>query len=163
MRYKFPLFNQQHLGRLFGASSHEVGKWLVEAGLKDATTGKPSRDAHRGKFCDLAASGPTGWAWRPEKVVPLFLEAGQRLVIDPPEDLVESSPLNGPFTITVDQPKQIRNADGTPAMVASSSENAAFVLRLLNLAHERGVLGKVRPGDKGRTERNIPKESNEPQ
>lgn len=147
MTYKQPLLNQQQLGRLFGASSHEIGRWLVEAGLKDTTTGKPSRDAHRGKFCDLASSGATGWAWRPELVVPLLQRAGHRLVIDLPEDLAVPSPLNGPFTISDSCPKSITNADGAAALVTSSPANARMILKLLNVAHERGVIARWQAGD----------------
>lgn len=147
MRFKHPLLNQKQLGLLYGVSSHEVGRWLVAAGMRDEATGKPSREAHRGGYCDLASTGPTGWAWSPQKVIPLFRQAGHRLPAALPDGLVEPSVLNGPFVIQADVPREVMNADGTTALVASSATNAEMVLKLLQLAHKWGAIARLRVRD----------------
>jgi hypothetical protein len=54
VKIKYKCLTQTQLGSLFGASSHEVGKWLVEVGLRDKKTKKPTDAAHRGGFCETA-------------------------------------------------------------------------------------------------------------
>ena len=72
-------FNSQtELGREFGASSHKIGKWLEDVGLRTAQK-KPSRMAFKGGYCTERESTNPGtyfWVWHAEKTAQLFEEAG---------------------------------------------------------------------------------------
>jgi hypothetical protein len=144
MKYRFALMTQTQIGRLFGVSSHEVGRWLEAAGLRVGS--KPSRLAHQEGYCDTAPSRGQGycWAWRPEKTVEALVRAGHRPVSPPPLDLVEPPGLAGPFTrrdgdggVT-----EILSSDGSVAVVVLGERNAGWMLRLLNTAHQFKVLPK---------------------
>ena len=145
MIFKHKTFSQKQLGELFGVSSHEIGKWLVKVGLRDEKSGKPTRDAHEGGYCETAPSGQTGyfWAWKPEKTVQRFIDAGYRLLSELPEEWVEPSPLNGPFRISESCPKEILNSDGSLAVRAACRRNAEVVLKLLVLAEKHGAISKM--------------------
>lgn len=150
MKYRHKTLSQTQLGLLFGVSSHEVGRWLVVIGLREAKGGKPSREAHRGNYCETVPSGPSGyfWAWNAERVVARLQEAGHQLLPELPEELVEPPALNGPFRVSETCPKEIINADGTLAIRASCRKNAEIVMRILELAYQRGVINRLAGRDK---------------
>lgn len=143
MKYKQRLLNQQRLGQLFGVSSHVVRRWLEEVGLRDASTKKPTRDAHLGGYCDSVAGGyGCTWLWVAEEVVPRLIEAGHPLAPELPAELAEPSPLHGPFSVESNNPIQVVNGDGSPAVRATTAKNAEAVAKLLNLAHRHGKLAE---------------------
>jgi hypothetical protein len=146
MIFKYKLLTQTQLGQLFGATSHEIGKWLVQCGLRNEKTKRPSTEAHRDGYCDQAPSGVgTGycWAWDAEKTVKRLVEAGHRLLTELPESLVPAATLNGPFQISKTCPSEVLNGDGTLAARTVGNRNAIMMLKLLELADRHGVINRM--------------------
>ena len=143
MTYKYKTMSQGQLGKLFGVSSHVIGKWLVDVGLRTDDK-RPTCDAHQNGFCESAPSGDSGfhWVWNSERTVKRLVDAGHDLVIDPPEELVSTSPLIGPFRLSETNGRDVVNFDGAIAVRAASQTTAEVVLRLLNLAHKGGSLDR---------------------
>jgi len=146
MKFRYRLLMQSQLGQLFGVSSHEIGKWLVDCGLRDQRTKKPTAEAHQGGYCDQAPSGLQSgycWAWDAEQTVNLLVTAGHKLLTALPEELVLPPILNGPFTISTSCPSEVINRDGTLAVRTVGPQNAMIVKSLLDLAYRHGVLSRV--------------------
>jgi hypothetical protein len=143
MNYKYKTMSQSQLGKLFGVSSHVIGKWLVDVGLRSVRK-RPTWDAHQEGFCESAPSGQSGfhWIWNSERTVRRLVDAGHDLVIAPPEELVLTSPLVGPFRILESNECDILSGDGAIAVRAASPKTAEVVLRLLNLAYKGGPLDR---------------------
>lgn len=145
MKIKYNYLTQTQLGSLFGATSHEIGIWLVELGLRDQKSKKPTNEARRGGYCETAPSGQVGyhWVWNAEKTVEILRQANHRLLTDLPEELVEPSSLTEPFLISESCPKEVLNADGTLAVRAGCRRNAIVVMKLLDFAYQRGLINKL--------------------
>ena len=78
-RFEFRTLTQ--IGEVFGASSHQVGKWLVEIGL--LTEGKrPSTAAFDGEFVTQGPSRGNGynWVWHSVRTVAALEKAGHRRI-----------------------------------------------------------------------------------
>ncbi len=153
--YKYRLMTLTQLGSLFGTTSHQVGKWLVQIGLR-TTNGKPSQEAFKGKFCETTPSHGQGyhWAWVVDRTVAALERAGHQRVSPPPLDLVEPPPLLGPFQARTSEKGQteIVGADGHVSVIVSGERNAKIVVGLLNLAHR---VGKLRGSQTGETQQAI--------
>lgn len=151
MKFRFEFLTQTQLGRLFGSSSHEVGRWLKELGLRDFT-GKPTEGAHDGGFCTTAPSGETGfhYVWKAEKTVALLREHGHALVPNPPGHLVEPAILRGSFSIrkSAEGEFAIENSDGSVSVWTNNQHTAGVVARILNVAHKHGVVERLCAGQK---------------
>jgi len=68
------------LGKLYGVSSHKMGKWLVALGMR-TTDKKPSRTAFDNGFVEQKDSTQPGtyfWAWHAEKTISALAKAGHR-------------------------------------------------------------------------------------
>ncbi len=144
MKYTKKLFIQSELGKLFGVSSHTIGKWLVDCGLRDHN-GQPTRRAIDEKFCGplLATMQYTNIGWNPDKTVPLLISHGHKLVDQPPSWLVQTSNLHGPFAISVSNPNVVVNSDGDFVAETSSAKHSTVISRLLDLAHKHGVIERL--------------------
>jgi hypothetical protein len=144
--YRYKLMTQTQVGKLFGVSSHVVGRWLVEIGLRN-DRGRPSLQAHQGGYCETAPSHGSGyhWAWHAEKTVTALEAAGHRRVSPAPVELVEPPRLLGPFTTRQGEGGQIEvvGADGNVGVLVSGERNANSVVALMNLAHRHGKLGAM--------------------
>ncbi len=144
--FKFKFMTLTQLGQLFGVTSHKLGKWLVDIGLR-TSEGKPSAQAYREKIVETAPSRNQGyiWAWHAERTVVALEEAGHRRVSPPPLDLVEPPALVAPFSLrTVEGGAfDLVSADGGVAVRVWGSQNAEQVRRLLDLA---GRFGKLTTG-----------------
>ena len=143
-RFEFRTLTQ--IGEVFGASSHQVGKWLVEIGLR--TEGKrPSTAAFDGEFVTQGPSRGNGynWVWHSVRTVAALEKAGHRRIPNPPPFLVDPPKLNGPFTTKANRTNgfDIVNADGSVAIVVSGPRNVELVARLLNLAEKHGFLARA--------------------
>lgn len=140
VRFTFTHMTQGQIGRLFAVSSHEIGKWLGQVGLRGDDK-KPTDDAHRAGYCRTAPSGQSGyhWVWAVEPTVERLMAAGHAFIADLPEELVESPPLNGPFRLGITNQRQVLNADGSVAASTNSLANAELLLRLLNAAYRYGI------------------------
>ena len=145
MKIKYQFLTQTQLGSLFGASSHEIGKWLTDVGLRDKKTKKPTNEAHRGGFCETAPSGQVGyhWVWHAEKTVTALRENGHRLSETLPNELVTPPELTGPFLVESGAGRHILNHEGEVVVRTTSDQNAQVILRLLNAAHRSGALERM--------------------
>jgi hypothetical protein len=145
IRYKY--LTQTQLGSLFGATSHEVGRWLVEAGLRDPKTKKPTDAAHRDGYCDTAPSGPSGyhWVWDAQKAVAALRDAGHRLAQTLPEEIVVPAELAGPFSVDPSAGRHVLNGEGDVVVRTTTALNAEIIARILNAAHRSGALDRLLP------------------
>ena len=138
--FKFEFMTQTQIGELFGVSSHQIGKWLVEIGLRTIKK-YPSGLAFEGNFVSQAPSRNDGynWVWHSAKTVAALEKAGHRRIPNPPLHLVEPPKLVGPFGKRGNFANgyDIVNGDGSVAVVVTGERNAEFLARLLNLADEK--------------------------
>lgn len=73
------------LGKLFAVSSHKMGKWLVDLGLRDGNK-KPSRAAFEYGFVEQRLSTQPGtyfYVWHAEKTIAALEKAGYTKAADP--------------------------------------------------------------------------------
>lgn len=147
-RFKYPRMTLTQIGQLFGVTNQQVGKWLASAGLRD-DRGKPTRTAHDGGYCEQAPSRNDMyvWAWKPERVVPVLEQHGHKMLPMPPVDLVEPSPLSGPFGLRTDANgfTEITNADGTVAALVPGRQHAEKLAGVMNLVHKHSKFGHTTP------------------
>jgi hypothetical protein len=143
--YKFKHMTLTQLGGLFGVTSHEVGKWLVEIGLRTPQK-RPSREAFAGGYVEQGPSRNQGynWCWDSAKTVEALEAAGHRRIPNPPPGLVDPPLLNGPFRSRPNDSSgfDIVNGDGSVAVVVTGEKNAIFLARLLNLADGSGYIAR---------------------
>jgi hypothetical protein len=69
------------LGKLYGVSSHKMGKWLVALGLRDNNK-KPSRSAFENAFVqqrDSTQPGTYFWVWNKGKTMLALEKAGHKM------------------------------------------------------------------------------------
>jgi hypothetical protein len=145
MKFKIRLLTQTQLGKLFGATSHDIGKWLIHCGLKDIETKRPTREAHNEQCCETAPSGLTNysWEWVAEKTVQRLIEAGHTLAPVLPPELVEAPELTGPFQLKTADSKIILNGEGRPIMQMVVAAHAKVLLRILEAAHTTGAIERM--------------------
>jgi hypothetical protein len=143
--FKYEFMTQTQLGQLFGVTSHEIGKWLVEIGLRTDRKA-PSHLAFDGDYVTqaLGRNDCYNWVWHAGKTVAALEEAGHRRVPNPPPYLVDPPKLVGPFMTRENARNGIDvvNADGSVAIVVSGHRNAEFLVKVLNLADEKGVIAR---------------------
>jgi hypothetical protein len=68
------------LGKLYGVSSHKMGQWLVDIGLRDKNK-KPSQSAFEGGYVQRRASTQPGtyfWVWHAAKTTQTLEKAGHQ-------------------------------------------------------------------------------------
>lgn len=66
-----PVLIQRELGKRVGATSHEVGRLLTDAGLR--ANGRPTQRAFDGKFVVVEQSGDwPQYRWNERRVVPIL-------------------------------------------------------------------------------------------
>jgi len=131
------------LGDLFGVTSHQIGRWLTEVGLRDDN--KPTAKAFDGDFCVSVPSRNQGfhYAWRVEKVIPLLVGHGHRLRFPLPESLAYPPKLNPPFCERTlpGGGFEISNGDGTVCVRVDGSNNTRWLVQALNTAAKFGHFG----------------------
>lgn len=69
------------LGKLYGVSNQQVGKWLTVLGLRDKNK-KPSRSAFENGFVqqrDSTQPGTYFWVWKKEKTMQALDKAGHKM------------------------------------------------------------------------------------
>lgn len=133
--------SQTDLGKLFDASSHDIGKWLVECGLR--TDGKPTQRALNGGYVSQASIHRGGQdrcfdVWHKIKTIAALEAAGhrQKLRFDPESD----GKLRGPFEAEKFSVSgfNLFDAEGNFAIVVFGENNAEAILDLLNEATKNG-------------------------
>lgn len=75
--------NLTDLGKLFGMTSHGIGKVLKKIGLRDSN-GKPSSKAFHQGYCDQAPTNRGSgyyYVWHREKTIQALEEAGCERVL----------------------------------------------------------------------------------
>jgi hypothetical protein len=146
MNFRFDTLTQRQLGLLFGVSSHVIGDWLENVGLRDPQTKKPTREAHQDKYCEQVMNG-TGyfWAWRSQPTVERLIAAGHLLVMELPESIVVPPVLSGPFRLSTRNSKCVLSNDGSLAAMATCKANAEILLKLLNCGHRIGLDRLITP------------------
>ena len=146
----FPVFDyltQTQLGQLFGATSHEVGRWLKELGFK-RLDGRPSEEAIRSGMAKNVTNGPLHFpVWNKEKAVTLFEANGHRR-----EDVAEPEMPRSSSEVTLVGPFSARSTGGDGYELLGGNEkvgvwvrgeaNAERIAAILSLAYECGKLGK---------------------
>jgi hypothetical protein len=146
MTFRFKHLSQTQLGELFGVTSHTVGKWLKNLGLRDEA-GSPTKKAHDGRFCKQTIAGDKGslWVWESVNTVAALKDAGHPILLNPPQSLVSPAILNGPFTVQsmAESICVIANGDGSDCIRVNNPMTAEVVARILNLAHEKGVIDRM--------------------
>lgn len=135
--------NQTDLGKLFGGTSHDVGKWLKHVGLR-AADGRPTAMAKEGGFTKQVSTnrcdGQDYTVWHVEKTIQALEEAGYRRLVEAPT--INADYRNGPFSFgSKDRlTYQIRNSAGQVVCVLSDEHLAEQTTKLLNLALKFGRL-----------------------
>lgn len=69
------------LGKVYGVSSHKMGKWLMTLGLRDKNK-KPSRAAFENGFVqqrDSIQPGTYFWVWHKEKTMWALEKTGHNM------------------------------------------------------------------------------------
>jgi hypothetical protein len=130
------------LGTMFGVSSHVIGRWLVEIGLRTPDK-RPSAEAFEGGYCQQA---PTGrgqgyfWVWHAQKTIAALEKAGHSRK----ESAPQAGRLVGPFTLEQSDTSEFRivGTDGTVSVWVQGELKARQVLGLLNLGHDQGLLNQ---------------------
>lgn len=146
--YKYEFMTLTQLGQLFGVTSHQLGRWLVDIGLRNEKK-RPSQKAFDGDYCKTGPSRGEGynWIWHTEKTVQALTSAGHKMVSPPPLDLVEPPRLVGPFTQRLGDSgmTEIAGGDGSVTTFVVGEKNAKVVCLLLNVAHRLGKIGTAVP------------------
>lgn len=146
MRFVFEYMTQTQLGELFGTTSHKIGSWLKDLGLRN-DFGQPTQQAHSGGFCKQAPSGATGfhWVWHSEKAVTFLNDNGYAVLPNPPRSLVHPAILNGPFSVRKSAGPEfvIKNGDGSVSLWANNQMTAEVVAKILNAAHKVGHVARL--------------------
>jgi len=135
--------NLTALGRKFGVSSHVVGRWLDELGLRKV--GKaPSRRAFD---LGLPKKAPTNrgdghyFIWHLEKTVKLLEEAGHRRIQEESPPSAPKPMLVAPFSLKQSGDYyEILNGDGDVFCWCLGKTGAAFIVKIFNRANDCGIL-----------------------
>lgn len=152
---------QTDLGRLFGVSSHVIGRWLVETGLRTREK-RPSRKAFDGGFVKQAPTGRGSgyfYVWHRQKVTHVLEAAGHRPASDSgmakqraesaihrSQGQLQPSPdarLVGPFEArrSSENGFEVVSGDGTVSLWGYGQHKVEKVVALLNLAYRHGLFG----------------------
>jgi len=145
-RFRYETMTQTQLGELYGVSSHVIGRWLKEAGLRQGN--KLTAEAFQGGYC-CRADNPGGdtyfWVWRPAKLVPLLERHGHKMLPLPPVHLIEPPPLSGPFGLRTDANgfSEVINADGSVAALVPGRQQADKLVAVMNVAHKHSIFSRT--------------------
>ncbi len=148
MQFKHEYSNQKSLGRLFDVSSHVIGKWLIEAALRDPRSKLPSHEAHRDGYCIQVPGGPSGqytYHWHTQKTVARLLRSGKQLPLELPDDLILPPSLNPPFTVSSRDACCVVNGDGDVLARATDRKYATVIAKLLTAASNCAKLHSLLP------------------
>ena len=131
------------IGKRFDATSHEIGRWLMEIGLRTKFK-EPSQQAIDEGFCKRRAieGVPVPQIlWNTAKTIAALEQAGHKQVIKPPMMVMPvNNGVTGPFTLERSGVNGyvVRGGDGTTSIWIYGEEPAQQVIRLFNVAYEHG-------------------------
>ena len=141
----FPVFDfltQTQIGKVFGASAMQVGRWLMSLGLKERD-GRPSAKAERAGLVQMVGDGRSQFpAWRKDMVVELLVKAGHQ-----PKPFTNPTltipQLAGPFSARLNDADgegyEIMDANGVVGIWAWGQAISEKLVKLLNLASQHGM------------------------
>lgn len=138
--------SQTELGKLFGATSHEVGKWLVACGLRNDRK-RPSQRAFDEGFVRTTGTGrgvvgSYYYVWSRAKTIAALQAAGHRL--KPHFDPTLDGRLRGPFEAKKSSENgfELVDVNGHATIFVMGEKNAERVMAVLNLAFKHGQFGR---------------------
>ena len=129
------------IGKLYGVSSHVVGRWLREIGMRTEWGQRPSQNAIDGGYCRLAPIAPGRghfYKWHKERTLAALEAAGHH----PNPEIPITNRLVGPFNAeqSGENGYRIVGDDGAVAIWVFGEEAARIVVKLLNWADDQGEL-----------------------
>jgi hypothetical protein len=131
------------IGKRFDASSHDVGRWLTEIGLRTKFK-EPSQAALAGGYCKrrpMDGNPGTLVVWNIAKTVAALEKAGHQQIVKPPTmPMPPTDGLNGPFTLKRSGTNGflIRGGDGATCIWVYGEQAAGQLIRLLDVAYRHG-------------------------
>jgi len=130
MNEHFEYLTLTQLGKVFGASPNQVGRWLVEVGLRTNYL-KPTQQALNGGFTKLVTleDGSQFVSWHQEKTLQALEGAGHCRI-----DATAIEQGVAPFSakMTGDSEIEISDSNGLCCCTAKDKTIAAKLVRLLN-------------------------------
>lgn len=153
MRYKFCYMSMTEIGQLFykdlrsasSATSHDVGRWLQDIGLRTKDK-SPSLNATESGIAIQKLTGKNkdipNHYWEPNQTVAALEKAGHKRLPNPPENIVCHEKIEGPYVCERNHLNgyDIKSNSDTITTVYGD-ENAEMVLQALN-AYDRCVKKK---------------------
>ena len=143
--YPFPSLNQSQLGEYFGVTSHVVGRWLKDCGMR-LPNSQPSEDAIAAGVAvqvDLADGRRPFWAWGKEAAIKVLEASGHRRLGPPKPTSPPPLKLTGPFTAHQSDPEgdgfEIADSHGVVALWCRGQLMADRMVKLLNLCQKNGI------------------------
>ena len=144
----FPVFDnlsQKQLGQVFGVSSHCIGMWLKQIGLRNSH-GEPTQQAiTEGLAVKVDVEGMAFVAWDKKRTIDLLRKAGLYLPGEEDEQPKQSSVLVGPFAVKNNGAGgdgwELVGADGIVGVWVRGRANADKIAAILTIAHRCGKLG----------------------
>jgi hypothetical protein len=141
----FPYFEylgQGQLGQLFGVSSQQVGRWLIELRLRGPR--EPSEESLANGLAKVVANDDViFFSWHKERVIELLRKAGHRLASEPETPPLPTK-LVGPFAARRSDEDgdgfEIADSDGMVAVWTRGETLAAKLAKLMTLAASDGWL-----------------------
>jgi len=125
--------NLSQLGKRYRVTSHVMGKWLVECGLRERRGNlfAPSQKAHAGGFVQVQPSGNgagCNFLWHQARTEAALALSGRYPIA------TATSGLKGPYFASrrTDNCYEIVAADGTVGVWAFGEERAEQLVKLLN-------------------------------
>ena len=146
----FDVLTQTQLGKLFGVSSHTIGRWLKEVGLR-RPDGEPTQKAIDGGIAvsvTLDGDAHSFWGWAKGPTIRILEAAGHQLVST---TAVPSSPpqtsnplpdnLTGPFSAKSNGGDgfAIEDANGIAGYWTRGEKRTKKLVEILNYFHDKGV------------------------
>jgi hypothetical protein len=155
--YPFKTLQQSQLGQYFGVSSHVVGRWLKDLGLRQQG-GEPSPQVIQVGLVEMVdlGDGHHFWAWQKERTISILEAAGHKR-IEEAERKSAPSPVQspildpapksaipvGPFESKRSNPEgdgfEIADSNGVVAIWVRGERFTKIVAEMLNYWHKKGV------------------------
>lgn len=158
MKYRFQYMSLTELGRLFYknnkspicATSHDVGRWLIEVGLRDGNK-LPSTKAQQNGFVIQRYTGTNGdipnFYWETIKTIAELEKAGYQRLPNPPLNLIQHDKMIGPYNCTQNHINgyDIQSTSGDIVASVYDQSNASEIIRILNM-YDRCLKNKKNGG-----------------
>lgn len=142
MYNEYQYLTQKQLGKLFGATPHQVGKWLIEVGLRTADK-KPSYKAHKEGYAEwINSGGKMFYAWNRTKTISELERHGYRRQA---QELDQTADEKHDFAVIPLEDGLFDVVGPTDKLVIRATEKAAAeeIVKLLNLAAKYGKLASL--------------------